>query len=286
VEDDARRSHRYVLVRTQDVVTALQLEATGDHHYRAGHAYVGSGTASGGQLIGQSLVAAAMENDGKRLKTIHTTFPRAATSEQPIELRVESIQSGRTFASASVTISQNERICAQSLVLLTSDDEDFIHHGDVATGHSSPPSGLPDDGTWQVGFDDGVDLADPAAVGPPDLDVWVRFGGAPSDLVIDQALLAYSTDFFLIGTAMRPHAGVGQSQSHQTLSTGVITHTLTFHEAAPAAEWTLIRHHSTYAGRGRSYGRGDVFRNDGVLAASFVQDAMIRPMAQAGSGRL
>lgn len=48
----------------------------------------------------------------------------------------------------------------------------------------------------------------------------------------------------------------------------------------------LLRHHSTYAGRGRSYGRGDVFRADGVVAASFVQDAMIRPMGEASSGRL
>ena len=29
-------------------------------------------------------------------------------------------------------------------------------------------------------------------------------------------------------------------------------------------------------GNGRSYGQGDIFRRDGQLAASFVQDAMIR----------
>ena len=51
----------------------------------------------------------------------------------------------------------------------------------------------------------------------------------------------------------------------------------TFHEPAPAGEWLLLSHHSPYAGRGRSYGRADVFRADGALVASFVQDAMIRP---------
>jgi acyl-CoA thioesterase-2 len=272
-------------VKTMDVVAALQLESTGDHRYRGGHADMGHGVVSGGQLIGQTLIAAATEHEGKWLKTVHTTFARAATAEQPIELQVETIQSGRTFASASVMIHQDERVCAQSLVLLTSEEDDFIRHADSAAAVVSP-SGRADDGTWQVAFDEGVDLADPDAVGPPDLDVWVRFGGAPSDAVLDQALLAYSTDFFLIGTAMRPHQGVGQSQSHRTLSTGVITHTLTFHEPAPAAEWTLMRHHSIYAGHGRGYGRGDVFRRDGVLAASFVQDAMIRPMAGPSSGRL
>ena len=84
--------------------------------------------------------------------------------------------------------------------------------------------------------------------------------GAPADPVLDQALLAFATDGFLIGTAMRPHEGVGQSQAHVTLATGVISHTLTFHEPAPAGDWLLLSHHSPYAGHGRSYGRADVFR--------------------------
>jgi acyl-CoA thioesterase II len=124
----------------------------------------------------------------------------------------------------------------------------------------------------------GVDVADPAAVGPADLDVWTRFVGAPDDPTIDQALLAFATDGFLIGTAMRPHDGVGQAQAHVTVSTGVVSHTLTFHEPAPAREWLLLSHHSPYAGRGRSYGAAAVFRADGALVASFVQDAMIRPL--------
>ena len=49
-----------------------------------------------------------------------------------------------------------------------------------------------------------VDLSDPELVGPPELDAWVRFVDAPDDPATDQALVAYSTDGFLIGTAMRP----------------------------------------------------------------------------------
>jgi acyl-CoA thioesterase len=75
---------------------------------------------------------------------------------------------------------------------------------------------------------------------------------------------------------MRPHIGVGQAQAHQTLSTGVLSHTITFHEPVDASEWMLLSHHSSAAGRGRSYGRADVFRTDGALVASYVQDNMIR----------
>jgi acyl-CoA thioesterase len=109
--------------------------------------------------------------------------------------------------------------------------------------------------------------------------VWTRFPGAPDDPVVDQALVAFATDPFVIGASMRPHEGVGQSLAHQTLSTGVITQTLTFHEPCSAAEWFLLSHHSPYAGHGRVYGRADLFQAD-ALVASFVQDAMVRPMQQ------
>ena len=89
-------------------------------------------------------------------------------------------------------------------------------------------------------------------------------------------MLAWSSDGFLIATAMRPHAGVGQVQAHRTLATGVIGHTLTFHEPVDVREWLLLAHESSYAGRGRCYGRAQAFTRDGRLVASYAQDGMIR----------
>jgi acyl-CoA thioesterase II len=110
--------------------------------------------------------------------------------------------------------------------------------------------------------------------------------GAPDDLATNQAILAWGTDGFLIGTAMRPHAGIGQDQAHKTLSTGVVGHTLTFHEPFSVREWLLVAHECPHAGGGRSYGRAHVFTQAGRLVASFVQDNMIRAAAPAGaSGR-
>jgi acyl-CoA thioesterase len=205
-----------------------------------------------------------------------------------LEITVEPMQSGRTFASSTVTISQQDRLCTRSVVLLSADEPDLIRHGDQPARASTPDDGTLHDGTgaWQVRVVGDVDVSDPDAVGPAELDVWTRFVGAPGDALIDQALLAFATDGFLIGTAMRPHAGVGQAQAHRTLSTGVISHTLTFHEPCPAGEWTLLSHTSPYAGRGRCYGQADVFRSDGQLAASFVQVGMIRPMPDRAAGPL
>jgi acyl-CoA thioesterase II len=268
-----------------DLVGALALEPDGSDCYRAGNVEAGTGVIFGGQLMAQAVVASLAGQDGKRVKTVHTVFARSGRPDAPVEIAVERMHSGRAFASSTVSIGQGERLCSRSLVLLTADEPDFIRHADPL-----PPTPGPDDagpggdrtGDWQIRIAGDVDIDAPEAVGPPDLDVWTRFAGAPDDPAVDQALLAYATDGFLIATAMRPHAGVGQAQAHVTVSTGVVSHTLTFHEPAPAGEWLLLSHHSPYAGRGRSYGTGHVFRADGALVASYVQDAMIRP---AGRGR-
>jgi acyl-CoA thioesterase len=170
-------------------------------------------------------------------------------------------------------------LCTRSLVLLSAEEPDVIRHADTPLRTSAPrdvTGNVRGEGAWEIGIVGNVDISDPEAVGPAELDVWVRFAGAPDDPATDQALVAYSTDGFLIATAMRPHAGVGQAQAHKTLSTGVLSHTLTYHERCPAGEWHLLQQRSPYAGHGRSYGVGDIFRSDGQLAASFVQDAMIR----------
>jgi acyl-CoA thioesterase len=266
---------------------ALTLEPVGDDRYRASNIPSEHNVVFGGQLLAQSVMAGVAGQEGKTVKTIHTVFARAASPEAPLDITVERMHGGRSVASSTVTISQGDQICTRSLVLLSADEADVIRHADTPRSSSSPDDAgeIRRSGAWEVGIVGAVDLNDPELVGPPELDVWVRFVGAPNDPPTDQALVAYSTDGFLIGTAMRPHPGVGQAQAHRTLSTGVLSHTLTYHEPCPASEWHLIQQWSSYAGHGRSYGRGDIFRADGQLAVSFVQDAMIRART-GGPGRL
>ncbi len=270
------------------LLQALSLEPAGADRYRATNLRSDHGVVFGGQLLAQSVMAGLADQDGKTVKTIHTVFARGASPEAPLDIAVERMHSGRSVASSTVTISQGDRLCTRSLVLLSAAEDDVIRHADRPSLPSSPEEDAGEirrAGDWELCVVGGVDLNDPEQVGPPELDVWVRFVGAPDDDAIDQSLVSYSTDGFLIGTAMRPHAGVGQAQAHQTLSTGVLSHTMTFHEPCPASQWHLLSHWSPYAGHGRSYGRGDIFRTDGQLAASFVQDAMIRARS-GGAGAL
>ena len=76
---------------------------------------------------------------------------------------------------------------------------------------------------------------------------------------------------------MRPHAGIGQNMAHRNLATGVVSHTLTFHEPvavgdlAPAGPREPLRRVGGPATAGPTSSPGTA-----RLVASFVQENMIR----------
>jgi acyl-CoA thioesterase-2 len=269
-----------------DLLAVLDLTPVDGNEVPAGRAQFtatsldeGHGVVFGGQLLAQSIVAAASTMPDKQVKSLHTVFARGAGVGAPLDIEVEVLHQGRALGSASVTVRQGDRVCTRSTALLHAPDPDLIRHEPPM-----PDAGSPDDlerrptpPWWDVRIVGEVDISDPALVGPAELGVWTRFPDAPTDdQTVAQALLAYASDGFLIATAMRPHEGVGQSQAHVTISTTVLSHTLTFHEPFDASRWLLLWHDSAYAGRGRSYGKADVFTEDGHLVASYVQENMIR----------
>ncbi|MEY2432740.1 MAG: hypothetical protein QOC92_2465 [Acidimicrobiaceae bacterium] len=266
------------------LLAALDLEATGTGSFRAPSFGEAEGQLIfGGQLLAQTLLAASRVESSKAVKSIQLIFVRSGSVAQGVEIDVEALHSGRTFSSAAVTIRQGDRACTSALVLLAAPEDDLIRHSTTMPSVTGPDQTLPNNSAspwWEVRVVGGVNVADPNAVGPAVLDIWTRFPGAPAEPPTNQALLAYASDGFLIGTAMRPHHGVGQSLAHSSIATTVITHTIAFHEPIDASEWMLLSHESPYSGRGGSYGRANVFTQDGRLVASFVQENMIRAMAQ------
>src|SRR5437588_5452478 len=111
-------------------VDALTLEPVGPDRYRAPNVRLGAEVVFGGQLLAQSIVAGLVGHEDKTVKTLHTIFARGASPDAPVDIAVDPMHTGRSFASSTVTISQNDRLCTRSLVLLTAHDDDLIRHGD------------------------------------------------------------------------------------------------------------------------------------------------------------
>ena len=232
----------------------------------------------GSQLLGQAIVAAVRQEPGRVVKSAHMIFARAADTRSPVELELDPLHSGRSFASLSVEVRQGGRSCARAMLLLDGDAEDLVRRAAEAPTLPGPDACEPFAlGTLgrDVRLVEGTDYTEPARVGPPTLDAWVRWDECPEELALSQALVAQMCGPFLIGVAMRPHQGMGETDAHRTLSTGVLSLTVHFHDPGPVDDWHLFHHESPHAGRGLCDGEGRIYKSGG-LVASFHQEGLLR----------
>jgi acyl-CoA thioesterase len=243
-----------------------------------------SDVVAGGQLLSQTLQLAHEVQPGKTARTLHAVFARTGRVSQPLEAAVQTVNDGRSIGALVITFIQQDRPVATATVMTHSPDGDVIRHGS-----SMPDVPRPGDtGVQQVEgplCDSGVllqqQLSGPDDVATAELATWVRCPKLPSDQHLQQALLAFVSNFPLVGVAMRPHSGLSAEMSHLKVSTGVLAHTMSFHDDLDLSEWTLINYDAPNAGRGRYFGHGEVFSASGEHVASFVQDGMIRSLPDA-----
>jgi acyl-CoA thioesterase len=240
----------------------------------------------GGHLLAEMLVAAASagQQAGFRhpVRSIHGILARTVAADAPSEVVVDLLHTGRVVASGTASLWQGGSERARALVSLSAPEPDLFRHQTLAPDVTGPEEAVPFDDPFgrELRIVGALDRHDPSVVAPPRLAVWVRHSNPPADAALRQALVAHTTANFLIGTAMLPHAGIGESMSHVAFSTGIISHGVTFHEDIDPGAWYLVTQESTYAGLGRSYGTGQVFNQHGTMAASFAQESISRPFPE------
>lgn len=267
-----------------DLPDLLQLTEFGERRYHVtqpSESPEGRDVVFSGQLLAQMIMASDHAAGGaKDVRSVHAVFARAGTYTRPIELEVESLLAGRTWASDTVTAVQAGRLLSRATVLLNVVDEDLMRHEppmppvpgpaelEVAPGQAFPGAELrPVPGQHELG---GV---------PVDM-AWHRFERPLASQAGNQAVLIWATCGNIIGLAMRPHRDRARIEdAHAVISTGVIAHTMHFVDRFDVSQWLLVRHEATKAATGRVYGDGRVFAEDGTLVATFHQDAMARAPA-------
>jgi len=94
-------------------------------------------------------------------------------------------------------------------------------------------------------------------------------------------MLAYASDFNLIGTAMLPH---GISFVQHNVQVASLDHAMWFHRPLRVDEWLLYACDSPTAQGARGLARGQFFSLDGRLVASTAQEGMIRVSSDAQAG--
>ena len=266
------------IIRWEDTLACLSVEALGDDTFTAPNIPMDYRRIFGGQLLAQVLCVAVTTVESKTVKSLHASFPRQGDLTDPVEYRVRREREGRTFAHRQIVGEQAGEAIVLASVALHSEEAGLEHQ------MPSPEVGSPDEATvadlsmipWETRVVGGVDLAS-REVGPPSFAFWMRAPSFSGPAVAHQALLAHATDLTLIGTSLRPHAGLGEDDSPERIQTAVTSHTLWFHRALRIDDWLLISQESPVVAAGRGFAQGHVFSRAGELVASFAQESMLRP---------
>jgi acyl-CoA thioesterase-2 len=115
----------------------------------------------------------------------------------------------------------------------------------------------------------------------PAQEVWIRANGTlPDDPLVHACVVAYASDLTLLDTATLPHA-IGYDGKFMMAS---LDHAMWFHRPFRADEWLLYYQTSPSASNARGLALGHVFRRDGMLAITVMQEGLIRPMSDDDAG--
>jgi len=267
------------------VPAVLQVEDLGEGRWSAPHPTddpEGRDVVFSGQILAQMIMASDAAVAGeKEVKSIHAIFARAgAYSAGLMELRLEAMHSGRAWGSDTITAYQGDRLLSRSLVLLNTVEPDLMRHTPTMPEVPGPDAASPNASTtvFPGAVARMVDAPDAVgADGSPAMYFWFRTPESYDSVAANQAAIAWCQPGFIIGLAMRPHSDtVNIADAHTSISTGVISHTVHFHEPADVGKWLLVAQEASYAGRGRVFGSGSVFTEDGTLVSTFAQDSMAR----------
>ncbi len=245
----------------------------------------------GGQVVAQALTAAYRTIDGLICHSLQSYFIRPGDPAQPVLYQVERSRDGKSFATRRVIAIQKGEQIFNMACSFQIPEEGFDHQSPMPA--APRPEDVPEDNErWREIFKDNpeelkrwtrerpIELRQVDAVNllrpekkPAEHLVWFRArGDLGDDIALNQTLLAYASDYSLLGTAMRPH-GASWMSGMQTAS---LDHILWFHRPTNFSRWHLYVQDSPSASGARGFNRGAIYREDGVLVASAAQEGLIR----------
>jgi len=277
-----------------ELIELLSLERLEDNLFRGQSRDIGTKYVFGGQVLGQALSAAqATMTEPRAAHSLHAYFLRAGDIEHPIVYDVDRTRDGGSFSVRRVSAIQHGKViffCAASFQEAEAGAEHQLSMPEVPRPEDLEPApAIPPEklallptkvqrwldrqGPFEFRHVYPRDELNPPKR-PPYQQVWFRLsqpvGDAPE---LHRALLAYASDFHLLGTATFPH-GISYYQPNVAMAS--LDHALWFHRPFRADEWLLYSLDSPSAQGARGMARGLVFDRAGRLVASTAQEGLIR----------
>ena len=252
----------------------LDLESIEQNLFRAHHAPGTEGRLYGGQIMAQALMAAGRTVQAElRPHSLHGYFLRPGDPRIPVLMSVDRIRDGKSFTTRRVVAIQAGHAIFEMSASFQVDEDGPSHQ--ARTVARTPPTKI-HPGLMKEAFvawmEEYKSLRDGTAK-PPFKRVWFRTNGAVGDdPLLHACLLTYQSDSDLMSTSRLPHQPIDRSR----LQRASLDHALWFHRPFRADEWLLYDLDSPTVAHARGYCRGEVYRSDGTLVASAMQECLMR----------
>jgi acyl-CoA thioesterase-2 len=274
------------------LLDAFALERFGEDRFRGANEPTRFARIFGGQLLGQSLLAASATVSGKLPHSLHAYFVAGGDPDEPIDIDVVRVRDGRTVDTRHVTLSQR----ARPLLVTTASFHANVVAPEVGAAPPDvpPPEALPRLQDWVEGLPadlrewnrNWVDI-------PPPLDL--RIGEAPTflggdraehdrphwmrlprpvgdDPALHAALLAYASDYLLLDMVFRSHPGEVVRGTATSLD-----HSLWIHRPVRFDRWHVYTQRTVGIVGHRGLAQGTIHDEDGRLVATVMQECLARP---------
>ena len=284
----------------RELLDLLDLEPLEINIYRGRNRDIGTGRVFGGQVLAQALVAARRTVDEPReAHSLHGYFILPGDLAAPIVYFVDRLRDGSSFSTRQVTAIQHGRANFSLSASFQIEERGFEHQTPMPD--VPPPEELaneldlirsmadriPDALRQILTQDRPIDFRPVMPIDPfhPDKRLPLRYmwlravERLPDDQLTHQAVLAYASDYGLLGTALLPHGVAPRSPSIQIAT---LDHAFWAHRPFRADGWLLYAMDSPVAAGARGFARGAFYTRDGQLVASVAQEGLTRNRAAKG----
>lgn len=248
----------------------------------------------GGQVIGQSLAAAAYTVEvNRQIHSFHSYFLHPGDVKAPIIYDVENLRDGKSFSTRRVKAIQHGRpifyITASYQV-----PQDGFEHQDVMPDIPGPENYLSESELSKpilaqlpkylhntFGGERPIEVRPVVVSNPlqptkhePKQYLWIKANGSlPDEHSIHQFILGYASDWGFLVTALLPHE---VSLFTPKFQVATIDHSMWFHRPFKMDDWLLYEIDSPNVNGTRGLVRGKIFNRQGELVASAVQEGVMR----------
>lgn len=280
-----------VLANFLDILDLEQIEV---NIFRGQNRPLGRTRVYGGQVLAQALIAAGRTvDDARKTHSLHAYFILAGDLDVPIVYEVDRLRDGGSFTTRRVAAIQHGRPIFNLSCSFHKDEPGLDHQSEMPDVPG--PDKLPTEVELAREIADMIPEAvrniytrerpiefrpvNPVNPFVPDKrkpfsHTWLRaVDEVPGGQIMQQAILAYASDWGLLGASLLPH---GRSFFQKGVQAASLDHAIWFHRPFKVNEWLLYSMESPSAFGARGFTQGSIHTQDGELVASVVQEGLIR----------